>query len=244
MYRNYNTQPYIVINGVDSRTIKGLLVTKLPPISKPMQKISVEDVNGRDGDIVTTLGYSAYDKVIEIGLTYEYLIDDIIAFFNTSGKIVFSSEPDKYYNFAIYAQIDFERLIRFKKATVTVHVQPFKYSDSESEKTYTEFGQYNSFSVRNSGNIYSRPILKVTGAGAVEINLNGEKILDVDFDILGETIIIDCTKMNAYAEDGLTLLNRRVKGNYDNIRLRVGQNVISFVGAVSEAKISLFSRWI
>lgn len=244
MFYNFNTQPYIVINGVDSRTIKGLLVTKLPPITKPAQRVTTEAINGRDGDIVTPLGYSAYDKVVEIGLTYEYLIDDIIAFFDTSGKIVFSNEPDKYYNFAVYNQIDFERLLRFRKAPVSFHVQPFKYSDSEREKTYTDFGSYNSFTIRNSGNIYSRPILSVTGAGEVEIALNGEKILDVDFALNGETIVIDCTKMNAYSEDGLTLLNRRVKGNYDNMRLRVGSNVISFTGAVSEAKIRLFSRWI
>ena len=244
MFFNFNTQPYIVINGVDSRTIKGLIISKLPPISKPMQRVNAEEIDGRDGDIITVLGYSAYDKTLEIGLSYEYDIDEIISFFNSNGRIVFSNEPDKYYRFAIYAQIDFEKLIRFKTASVTVHVQPFKFSDSENERKFVDFGEYNSFSIRNSGNIYSRPILTITGAGESEIYLNGEKILDIDFSITGETIVIDTVEMNATNEDGSLLLNRRVTGNYDNIKLRVGSNVISFVGVISEIRVKLFSRWI
>lgn len=243
MFYNFNTQPYIVINGRDSRTIKGLLVSKLPPISKPAQRVNTEEIDGRDGDIVTVLGYSAYDKEIDIGLSFEYDIDDIISFFNSSGRIVFSNEPDKYYNFAVYNQIDFDKLIRFKKATVTVHVQPFKFSDSENEKTFGEFGEYNSITIRNSGNYYARPTIAITGAGAVDMYINGEKILDIDFDNTGETIVIDSIDMNARNEDG-DLANRQISGNYDNIRLRVGSNIISFVGLVSEVKIRLFSRWI
>lgn len=244
MFYNFNTQPYIVINGRDSRTIKGLIISKLPPISKPMKRVNAEEIDGRDGDIITVLGYSAYDKTIEIGLSYEYNIDDIISFFNSSGRIVFSNEPDKYYKFSIYAQVDFEKLIRFKTASITVHVQPFKYSDSENEKRVVDFGEYNSFTIRNSGNIYSRPILTITGAGETEIYLNGSKILDINFDTTGQTIVIDTIEMNATSEDGSTLLNRRITGNYDNIRLRVGTNVISFVGVVSEFRVKLFSRWI
>lgn len=244
MFYNFNTQPYIVINGRDSRTIKGLIISKLPPISKPMQRVNAEEIDGRDGDIITVLGYSAYDKTIEIGLSYEYNIDDIISFFNSSGRIVFSNEPDKYYKFSIYAQVDFEKLIRFKTASITVHVQPFKYSDSENEKRVVDFGEYNSFTIRNSGNIYSRPIFTITGAGETEIYLNGSKILDINFEITGQTIVIDTIEMNATSEDGSTLLNRRITGNYDNIRLRVGTNVISFVGVVSEFRVKLFSRWI
>ena len=243
MFYNYNTQPYIVINGRDSRTIKGLLVSKLPPISKPAKRTKTEEIDGRDGDLVTVLGYSAYDKDLEIGLSFEYNIDDIISFFDESGRIVFSNEPDKYYNFAIYDQIDFEKLLRFKKATVSIHVQPFKFSDSENERVFDSFGEYNSLTIRNSGNIYSRPTLSITGAGDTEIYINGVKVLDIDFSITGETLVIDSIDMNARNESG-ELANRQIQGNYDNIKLRVGSNIISFVGSISEIKVRLFSRWI
>lgn len=243
MIYNFNTQPFIVINGISSRTIKGLIIQKLPAISKPAIRTKAETVDGRDGDIVTALGYSAYNKTLEIGLSYEYNIDDIIAFFDSQGKIVFSNEPEKYYNFSIYAQIDYEKLIRFKTATVTIHVQPFKYSDIESEKTFKEF-TLNGLQILNSGNIFARPIITVTGKGNVMLAINGENVLTLALPTTGRTIIIDAQEMNSYNEDRSAFLNRLVTGNYDNIRLKVGRNRISFAGAVTEIKIDKYSRWI
>lgn len=128
---------YVTLNGVKSTTIKGLLIQSLPSISKPLMRTEVEEIDGRDGDIVTKLGYSAYNKEIEIGLYGDYDVDKVIAFFDSEGQVTFSNEPDKYYNYQIIDQIDFERLIRFKTATVTFHVQPFKYSNVERELTRT-----------------------------------------------------------------------------------------------------------
>ena len=52
---------YIILNNKDSRDITGLLIQELPPISKPKMRTSVEEIDGRDGDITTKLGYEAYD---------------------------------------------------------------------------------------------------------------------------------------------------------------------------------------
>ena len=238
-----NIRPYIIINNVSSQSVNGLLISELAPISKPQVRTQVETVDGRDGDIVTPLGFSAYDKVIKIGLTYDYNIDDIISFFNSEGVVVFSNEPDKYYRFAIYEQIDFERLIRFKTAEVTFHVQPFKYSDSEAEKTYSISGSPSSIQVRNSGNIYSRPTITFIGSGVIAVSLNGSQVLSMDLGETTQAIIINSEKMNAYGLDD-TLLNRLVSGNYDNIKFKVGVNTISMTGAVSTVKVDNYSRWI
>jgi len=128
---------YVILNGVKSTTIKGLLIESLPPISKPLMRTSVEEIDGRDGDIVTKLGYSAYDKPMSIGLFGDYNVDEVIQFFDSEGTVIFSNEPDKFYNYEIIGQIDFEKLIRFKTATVTFHVQPFKYSAVDDVFTFT-----------------------------------------------------------------------------------------------------------
>ena len=118
----------IILNGISSTTIAGLLIQTLPPISKPKIRAQAEEIDGRDGDIITTLGYGAYDKEFTIGLYGQYNVDQVIQYFNSSGVVTFSNEPDKYYNYQIVEQIDFEKLLRFKTAIVRMHVQPFKYS--------------------------------------------------------------------------------------------------------------------
>ena len=240
---NANARPYIILNDVSSRSIQGLLISELPPISKPQQRIQTETVDGRDGDIVTPLGFAAYDKLVKISLTYDYDIDDIIEFFNSSGKVIFSNEPEKYYKYAIYKQIDFESLIRFKTAKVNFHVQPFKYSDTETIKTFNFTGSNGSLSIRNNGNIYSRPTLKITGSGVINLFINGVQLLNITLNT-NETIIIDAETMNATSADGSTLLNRRVIGDYDNIKLKIGSNTISYNGTISKILINNYSRWI
>lgn len=118
---------YIELNGEKSTSVNGLLIQSLPPISKPKVRTSKEEIDGRDGDIVTTLGYAAYDKEVDIGLHGDFDVDDAIAFFDSEGEVVFGNERDKYYRYQILEQIDFERLIRFRTAKVKMHVQPFKY---------------------------------------------------------------------------------------------------------------------
>ncbi len=123
---------YVIINGINSLTIPGLAIKDLPPISKTLMRNQKETIDGRDGDIITELGYSAYDKALTIGLYGSYDINDIIAFFNQKGTIVFSDEPDKYYNFTILDQIDYDKLVKFRTATIRIHCQPFKYPVTET----------------------------------------------------------------------------------------------------------------
>ena len=238
-----NILPYIILNNKDSRTIQGLLISSLAPISKPQVRTQIETVDGRDGDIVTHLGFSAYDKVITIGLTYGYDIDEIIEYFNSSGVVTFSNEPDKYYKYSIYEQIDFERLIRFKTAEVALHVQPFKYSLLEQPQTFSISSSPSSIGVYNAGNIYARPIITITASGEVTLSLNGSEILIIDFGETAQTIIINCEELNAYDEQNI-LLNRLVTGNYDNIKLNKGSNEIGLTGNVSSLTITKYSRWI
>ena len=127
---------YIILNGKKSIEIEGLLISSLPPITKPQIRVDSEEIDGRDGDIITKLGYSAYDKEIEIGLHGKFDIDQVISYFDSEGVITFSNEPDKYYNYTMIDSIDFERLIRFKTATVTFHVQPFKYSTIDNKQVF------------------------------------------------------------------------------------------------------------
>ena len=231
---------YIIINGKSSETIKGLLIQSLPPITKPKMRTDSIEIDGRDGDIVTELGYSAYDKTIKIGLFDKFRIDDIIAYFTSKGSIIFSNEPDKYYNFSMLDQIDFNKLIRFKTADVNFHIQPYKYSVTQGEKVITP--DSNSFTINNSGNTVALPTVNIVGSGVINIYLNGLQIFTVNMPVNQTNITIDAEAMEAYNNNGLQ--NRAVSGNYDNFKLITGINTISWTGNVTRVSISKYSRWI
>lgn len=355
---------HIELNGEKSTNVKGLIIQSLPPITKPKMRTSREEIDGRDGDIVTKLGYAAYDKEVSIGLHGDFDIDDAIAFLNSEGEVVFSNEPDKYYRYQILDEIDFERLVRFRTAKVKMHVQPFKHDavdrvfdivnqflhvqDSTASKfgitvtssdgsirvagkatgdvemevpiesmslsgSYTltasasgsaagcalrlidgspsndrSFGgsymelksnaaatmtatadsnaeydalwldikagtsvnfalsvtmasdSFNRIALTNRGNVVSRPTVTVYGSGNVELAINAVTVLS--FAIDDGYITIDAEEMNAYHGDAL--MNRRVTGDYADLALKVGENVISWNGDVTEIKVENFSRWL
>lgn len=227
---------YIELNGEKSTSVKGLLIQSLPPISKPKMRTSTETIDGRDGDIVTKLGYAAYDKKVGIGLHGDFDIDDAIAFFDSEGEVVFGNEPDKYYRYQILDQIDFERLVRFRTATVKMHVQPFKYD--AVDRVFEAIGK--SVTLRNRGNVASRPTVTVYGSGTVSLSVNAVTILTM---AIGDGYItIDSDEMNA--RHGDALVNRSVSGDYSDLKLNVGENVISCSGDVSEIKVEDYSRWV
>ena len=231
---------YVIINGTTSLNKSGLAIKELPPITKPAMRTNTETIDGRDGDIVTELGYNAYDKEIEIGLFgSNYDINDIITYFNQSGTIIFSNETDKYYNFKILDQIDYEKLIKFKTATVKFHCQPFKYEVNETPITLSSGNN----TVKNKGNIYSKPIIYIKGSDTVSVSLNGNQVFSIDMSI-NEEIEIDIEKLEAYNPNDGTLLNRIVTGDYDDFKLNSGNNTVSLSGTITDANISNYSRWL
>lgn len=231
---------YIILNGVKSTSIEGLMIQALPSISKPQIRTKIETIDGRDGDLVTKLGYAAYDKQLLIGLYGKYNIDDIIEYFNSEGTVTFSNEDEKYYKYQILEAIDFERLIRFRQATVTLHVQPFKYSLSEGDTEYS-LKNNTEILVNNSGNIFSKPVITLYGSNTCGVYLNGSQVFSIEFGT-NDNITIDTEALEAYS--GTTLKNRIVTGNYNNFYLPVGPNTIKFTGSVTRCFIKNYSRWI
>lgn len=353
---------YIELNGEKSANVKGLIIQSLPPITKPKMRTSIETIDGCDGDVVTKLGYSAYDKEVSIGLHGDFDIDDAIAFFDSEGEVVFGNEPDKYYRYSILEQIDFERLVRFRTAKVKMHMQPFKYdavdrtfdivnqflhvkdstdnkfgitvtssngsirvsgratsdvdievpvermslsgsytltasasgsavgcalrlidgspsrtfggsymelksdgdstmtaaadSDAEYDALWLDIkagtsvnftlsatmasNSFNQITLTNRGNVLSRPTVTVYGSGNVELAINAVTVLSLSID--DGYITIEAEEMNAFHGD--TLMNRHVTGDYADLALKVGENVLSWSGDVTGIRVEDFSRWL
>lgn len=240
----------VTLNGVRSTLIKGLLIQSLPPITKPQQRVLTETIDGRDGDRLTLLGYAAYDKTMQIALCGDYDVDQVIQYFadNASGKVIFSNEPDKYYNYQIVKQIDFERLLRFKQAKVTFHVQPFKYSTESDYFVYTVPSGATSYKITNRGNIYARPTYALQGTGTVTFSVAGMASITIDFSQCNGFCVIDTVALNAYNTYpevyGAQLVNRAITGDYNNLIIKPGQRTLSWSGTLTALSIANCERWL
>lgn len=229
----------IIWKGIDSETIPGLLITKIPPISKPKMKTAITKIDGRDGDVVEELGYEAYTKSIGIGLTRNYDIDQVIKYFTGMGALTISNEPNKYYIARIFDKIDYEKLLRFKTATIKFYVQPYKYLKNESLVDLNITSQTSAV-VENKGLEKSKPIITLEGSGTVVLSLNGRNQFTYTFPE-GETeVTIDSTDEEAYLYDEFK--NRNMQGSF--INLNPGNNTISWTGSLTRITIEPRSRWL
>ena len=229
---------YIIWNNKDSRDLKALLISELPPITKPNMRVKETVIDGVDGSIIEELGYESYDKTIAVGLKIGADVDKIIEFFTGNGEIVFSNEPDKYYLARIIKNIDYERLLRYRVATVTFRVQPFKYNRVEVARESTSERQ--SMIVENIGNHTSKPIITITGSGTVELFVNGNSVCRYTFPSGENTVILDGEKQDAYL--GNILKNRNMIGDFPIFGK--GNNTISWSGTVESITIRKYSRWL
>lgn len=230
---------YVILNGINSNTISGLIIQELAPISKPQKKVKITEIEGKDGDIIDELGYEAYDKTIKIGLSRNYDIDQIIKYFNSSGKVTFSNENDKYYLYTITKKIDFERLVRFRTATVTFHVQPFKYKVDE-ELVDVSISNQTSITVENIGLEVSKPIITLYGSGIIELSINNSAVFQVNID--EDYLTIDSINEEAFKDTLSNLKNRKMSGDFPI--LNPGENVITWTGNLTRIIVDPKSRWL
>ena len=195
-------------------------------------------VDGVDGSIIEELGYEAYDKTISVGLKIGADIDKVIEYFSGSGNVIFSNEPDKYYIARIVKGIDYQRLLRFRKANITFRVQPFKYDFIEIEKFAT--AESEGVVVENIGNYTAKPIITIKGEGTVELLLNGTVICNYTFPEGEDTVILDSEKQDAYLDK--LLKNRNMDGDFPVFNK--GNNTLSWNGSVESIRIKRYSRWL
>lgn len=227
---------YFMFKGINSKEFSGLVVNTLPPITKAPKRVETQQIDGVDGEIITELGYSAYDKDITITLMKLKDLDEIMAWLNGEGELVTSLEPDKVYKARVIDGIDYERVYSMKSATITFRVQPFKYELDENPVTLTESGK----SVTNNGLETSKPRMTIIGSGTIELIVNGNKFFSYNFPESETEVVIDSEKQDAYL--GTILKNRNMTGEFPI--LQSGDNTITWDGAVTSIVIEPKSRWL
>lgn len=214
----------LIWRGVPSTTIKGLLICELPPITKPQMRVSETVIDGRDGSSFEDLGYSSYDKAVQIGLRGEYDIDKVIEYFTGEGDIIFSNEPTKVYSAKICSQIDYNRLLRYRQATVVFRVQPFKHKYNEAFKetqsvtasgtsivvSDSEEANLKAFKIYGKSTQDGTPtpdapidIVSIGDDGNIGVSVNGENLLPFPYHT--ESITTNGGTLTSLADGGVKL---------------------------------------
>ena len=229
-------EAWFTFKGIDSREM-GVIVTAMPETVRAERRIESITVAGRNGSLHTDEGvYESYDRTMECALIKRARLDEITAWLVGSGEMTFSAEPDKVYRVTIANKISIAQMMRvFQKFQVVMDTQPFKYStnaagDALELTTPT--------TIRNSGTVYSEPIITVFGSGDVTLTING-----ANFPLYGvqESITIDSEMMEVFK--GNTNQNGKY-GGAEFPRFEVGKNEISWTGNVSKIKIQPRWRWL
>lgn len=229
----------IIWKNIDSETIPGLIITNIPPITKPKMKTSITKLDGRDGDIIEELGYESYTKSIGIGLARNYDIDRVMKYFTGAGELIISDEPNKVYKAQIIEKIDYERLIRFKIAVVKFYTQPYKYLKNE-QSVILEINNETSLNITNVGLEKSKPIITLEGTGTIEISLNGFNLFKYVFPENETKVVINSLEEEAYLDN--VLKNRNMLGTFPIFE--VGENTVSWSGNLTKITIEPKSRWL
>lgn len=229
-------EAWFTFKGIDSREM-GVIVTAMPETVRAERRIESITVAGRNGSLHTDEGvYESYDRTMECALIKRAKLDEITAWLVGSGGMTFSTEPDKVYRVTIANKISIAQMMRvFQKFQVVMDTQPFKYSVNAAGDALELTAPT---TIRNSGTVYSEPLITVYGSGDITLTVNG-----ADFPLYGvqESITIDSEMMEVFKD------NANQNGKYGGVefpRFEVGKNEISWTGNVSKIKIQPRWRWL
>lgn len=216
----------VIWKGIEFRK-KGIIVEKIPKITKAKKKIDVYEIEGRNGFLSVDTGvYESFVETIECHFNEQKVdINVIKEFLDGYGTLSFDGKTE--YTAIIQNAIDFEKILNFRSFVVQFLVNPISEDIIETE--YTVLSDNDILNIENAtAEMY--PIVELTGSGDVSITINGKtfnlKNLDGDY-------ILD-SKYKVITHNGINASNQM---QYDFPILKPGKNTINYIGSISNFKI-------
>ena len=222
--------------GKDSRDF-GILISAAPEKVRAERRVEQVTIPGRNGDLTMDEGtYAPYVISVECGTRGSENLDEILAWLDGAGELILCTEPDKVFRASIYNKISVADMIYlYNSFLLQFRVQPFKYSVNAAGDALELTAPT---TIRNSGTVYSEPLITVYGNGDITLNINGNSY---PLRNVQESITIDSEMMEVFKED----TNQNSKyGGVEFPRFEVGQNEIRWTGNVSKIKIQPRWRWL
>lgn len=226
--------------GKNSFSDYGVYVSKRPSIPSPKRRITNVVIPGKSSSLrFDENTYGDISIAVECSIKDEVLpdkIDEIKEWLLAYGEsdLIFSNQNNKKYIAQVVNAIDFTQVLKYiSKFVIVFNCRPFKYESESSTIEMIAEG-----SITNPGSIYSEPIIKIFGSGDINVTINSEiiKLKEVT-----DHIILDTVQQNCYNET-IDNLNNKMNGEFP--KFEVGENNISWTGAVSKVEVIPNWRWL
>ena len=221
-------QSYFIWKNVDCRAM-GVKLQGPAAIIRPEERVQHVTIPGRSGDLTALEGehiYNSYIQTVTIMAHGAARIRQIYDWLRGSGYVTFSGEPEKKQQARVIGAVTLDRHsynLDWWVGDVQFYCQPLKEKLTEDPVTLTAAG-----TVRNTGDVDSRPMIKATASGTTMTITAGGKTLTLTGVTSGTAYRIDCDAMEVLSADGTTLLTNMSSGDFPV--LKPGANSVTGSG--------------
>ncbi len=226
---------YIIFNDIDSRNMGVTNVLSMPLPSRAEQGTNIIEIPGRPEPLMevkktfSTISYS-----VEMELAVGIDVRSIFSWLSGKGKLIFSDEPDKYYNAISCAPVSTNRINScYRSITVKFTCLPFAYAVDNDAIELTEPEEI----ITVGGGYYCRPVYKLYGTGNITLTVNNDTAHEFTAYDVDEYVTVDAALMIVH-KDGMHVEN---SGRLPF--LAVGDNLIKISGA-TKLEIVKNERWL
>lgn len=220
----------------------GMVVEHYPSVILPRRKMEVQQVPGRNGDIILVQdAYDNYEQSYSVFLDAKFkgglqktipMISDWLLGHNGYQRLEDSYFPDVYRMAYYVGGTQFISFFNeYGKGTLTFNCAPEKYYKSGEKPITITKGQI----LTNPTMFPAKPLVTVTGSGSGTITFGGNTLTISD---IGGSVTIDVKDHRAY--NGAVNRNATISGRYENMTLQ-GRMSITWSGGVTGMKI--IPRW-
>lgn len=180
---------WFVWNNKNSMADFGLWIGKLPRIIRAPERNQTVNIPGRAGSLILLEGDDVFDSYTKectvITVNWNPKLQEILAWLRGSSDLFFSNESDKVYEARIVNEVQFERVgNNLLQARIQFLCEPLKKARKEDSIALSASG-----SIRNIGNVASKPKVSITASGNKTITIGGMPMV---FQSLSGTVVVDC----------------------------------------------------
>lgn len=168
-------------------------IIEIPHPPKSERLVKEISIPGKSTAITQLYNNFSNQKITAKFITFDTdNIDNISSWLSGRGKLIYSDNPDKYYNVLMESAINFIRISDgVAEMTIDIVFEPFAYAVAENLIDIKSYTSYNS--IINNGTVYSEPIITFKPIISTVTVLKG----DVNFD--GKVDAVDASMvMNEY----------------------------------------------